>query len=534
MTMEKTVEYSIKKVTVFLDRARIMCTGKVQVSSDVTHLIIDGLPLNLEPDSLRVAGKGSAKVRILGVDISSHYYEQTPSQHARELENQLDELHDEVQLLDDQNKMWDAQLEHLQGLRLATSEYARGLSRGRSTVEDQLQLIQFFRKQDEELRSEQRKIQPKHRELERRILRIEKELDELRSVRPQHRFQAKVAVEVVDEGDFWPEVDYVVRKASWQPLYDLRFVEYENGTELEISLIAQITQRTGQEWQGVQLSVSTARPALNQRIPDLKPWYIDEARPQMPRSVKTRGAAVEPAMAKMSTPQPESHGLEPQDEEIFQASVASASIHDNGTVLSFDVPGKWDILSDGSPHKMVLNKLALEPIINYLAIPKHTDAVYRRATLINSSDSPFLGGKANIFVAGEYIGKTRIEHTPVGGELELLLGVEEKLVIKRELAKRLVDKRLLRENRILRYAYKIDLRNLLQSNVNVEIQDQIPISKHEQIKVKLDRANPKQDKKSELNLMEWHIDIESGAQVEIGYEYTIEHPATLTVSGLFD
>ncbi len=532
--MNKNVEYAIKKVTVFPDRAQLVVQGKVPVNQNVTTLIFDELPLSIEPESLRVRGHGTAKVRILGVDISSHHYEQTPSDQVRDLENQLEKLAEEMGIQEDQYKVWDAQLEHLQGLRLATSEYAKGLSRGRSSIEEQSKLIQFFRRQDEEIRAAQREIQLKRRELEQKMSKLKRDLDVLCSAQPRHRFQAQVAIEVLTEGDFWPELIYIVRKAGWRPLYDLRLFEQESSKVLELRSIAQISQQTGQAWKSVQISVSTARPALNQRLPELKAWYIDEPRPQQPRSVKTRGTGIQPSMAVMSSPIPDSVQEDLRDEEIFQADVVVAGIHDGGAALKFDIPGTWDIPSDGFPHKMVLSNDLLEPQIDYIAIPKHTDAVYRRATVKNGSGGPLLNGEASIFIADEYIGKTQIVYTPAEGELELLLGVEEQITIKRELTKRMVDKRMLRENRVLRFAYKIELKNHLQTGVNVEVRDHFPVSRHEQIKVKLDRVNPEPGEKSELNLLEWHIAITPGANGSIDYEYIIEHPSTLTVVGLKD
>ncbi|UCC52652.1 MAG: DUF4139 domain-containing protein, partial [Anaerolineaceae bacterium] len=128
--------------------------------------------------------------------------------------------------------------------------------------------------------------------------------------------------------------------------------------------------------------------------------------------------------------------------------------------------------------------------------------------------------------------KSRVEYTPLDGELELLLGVEERIRIERELTKRAVDKRLLRENRLLRYGYKIELKNLMANVVEVEVQDQIPVSRHEQIKVKLEQVSPEPAERSDLNIMEWQLSIKPETEANIQYEYLIEHPRTLKVTGL--
>jgi uncharacterized protein (TIGR02231 family) len=237
-------------------------------------------------------------------------------------------------------------------------------------------------------------------------------------------------------------------------------------------------------------------------------------------------------MAAMAAPLQEAVPYDDAALDYVEADVAVAEVREGESTVTFDVAGQWDIPSDGSPNKMMLAKFRLDPKINYLAIPRHTDAVYRRATVFNKGSGPMLEGDASLFVGDEFIGKSRVEYTPIDGELELLLGVEERIRIERELTKRAVDKRLLRENRLLRYGYKIELKNLMASVVEVEVQDQIPVSRHEQIKVKLEQVSPEPAERSDLNIMEWQLSIKPETEANIQYEYLIEHPRGLKVTGL--
>lgn len=532
--MEKLVEYSIDDVTVYKDRARMTCKGLVQVDAGVHKLIFDELPLTLDPDSVRVGGGGAAQVRILGVDVSRRHYELAPERRVRELEAQIEQVVDDVQVLDDSYAGLVAQVEHLQGLRQATREFARGLSRGRTSVEDQVRLMQFLGEQDNELRTAMREINQKKRDLDRQLNRLQRELNDLRSARPRQRFQATIEVEVLGSGDFRPELTYVVHAAGWIPLYDLRLIDVGTGHVLEISTIAQVTQRTGQDWSDVRLSVSTARPALNQRLPELKPWYVDEYKAPQPRQKQARSAGLEPTKAVMAAPLQEQVGYDAFAKDYVEAEEVVAEARENGMTVTFDVPGHWDIPSDGSPKKMTLARLSLEPKINYLAIPRHTDAVYRRAIVVNKGSGPLLEGGASLFVGDEFIGNTRIEYTAVDDELVLLLGVEERIRIERELTKRAVDKRLLRENRLVRYGYEIKIKNLMAKAVEVEVQDQIPVSRHEQIRIKLEQVSPEPGERSDLNIMEWLLALKPESEVNIRYEYLIEHPSSLKITGLTD
>jgi uncharacterized protein (TIGR02231 family) len=383
------------------------------------------------------------------------------------------------------------------------------------------------------MRSALRQLDIEQRDLKRRLDKLRHDLKQLQSARPTQRYQAKVDVLVQSEGDFTLELTYVVNRAGWQPLYDLRLLENGDGRTLELSYIAQVTQNTGQDWEGVELVVSTARPALNQQMPELHPWYLNVFAPPpspMPRAQAVRAAA--PAQAKlMSVP-----AEEMADERLAfsEAEQSVATVQDSGTAVSFLVPGQTNIPSDGSPHKTTINVFNLVPKLDYLSVPKHTAAVFRRVKVTNNSPSPLMPGQANLFFDDEFIGSTRLDYAPVGEEMELLLGVEERIKVERELAKRDVDKALLRDLRQLRYGYKVELENLTSDEVDIEVHDHIPVARHEEIKVKLERINPNPAEHSDLNLMEWHLTLAPGAKQTIQYDFQVQHPRSMQVSGLIE
>jgi uncharacterized protein (TIGR02231 family) len=140
----------------------------------------------------------------------------------------------------------------------------------------------------------------------------------------------------------------------------------------------------------------------------------------------------------------------------------------------------------------------------------------------------------NLFVGDEFIGKNRLEYTPANGEIELLLGAEERITVERTLEKRDVDKRLLRDNRQLRFGYKIEIKNLLPTVARLEVHDHIPVARHEQIKVKLDKVKPEPNKQTDLQLMEWHLSLAAGGIQAVEYEFVVEHPRSLQIVGLHD
>ena len=535
--MEYVLDAEITSVTVYPNQARITLSGELELESGSHKVIFDELPLSLLSESVRVSGQGHAKVRLMSVDVRRTHYEQTPIVKVRELEDQIEQLQDEIRGLEDEQAVQEAQVGYLDGLRRASKQYARGLAFARTKVEDQAAIARFFEEHDLQLRSSMRELGKRKRGLNRQVDKLQRELNSLKSARPKERFQAIVDLEVFDEGTFRPELSYVVNSASWKPLYDIRLIELGSGPSLQITNIAQVTQRTGQDWNGVALVVSTARPMLSQRIPELNPWYIDEYQPPqpMPRMLNDRQPDVMAAAVTTAAElvEPVAPQFAVQVEEVA-ADVALAQVQENESIISYQVPGDTDIPSDGTPHKVTLSQFELDPEIDYLAVPKRSEAVFRRVKALNGSAGPMLAGPVNLFVGDEYVGSSSLDYIAKGEEIELSLGVEERITVDRELTRRDVDKARLRDRRQLQYGYKIEIHNLLPTKVTIEIHDQIPVARHEDIKVKPLHLSPDPTDKSELNVYEWSVDVPAGEELSLSYDFLVEHPRSMKIIGLID
>lgn len=531
--MDIFVEAKINIVTVYPELARVGLQAETLLSKGVQTLIFDQLPMTLIQDSVRFTGRGAAEVRIHGVDLSRIQFESTPTEKVMTLEEKIQALEDELGALFDEKAVLEAQATYLKGLLEATDQFARGLARGLTNIEDQVQLSLSVRRQDMEIRSAARELAKQERTLRKKLDKFQRELHEVQSGRLKERYQARVEIEVMSEGAFAAELTYVVRGAQWSPLYDIRLLE-ENGQEtLQVTGLAQVSQSTGQEWNGVRLILSTARTALSQKIPELKPWYLNEYVPPQPR-VQSAPKQARPEVATSRALVMDSADLEQADQFAVVAGTAVATSDQTQTVASYSVERKVDIPSDGAPHKTTISQFSLDPAIDYLTIPRHTDAVFRRAKAVNDGPGPMLGGQVSLFVGDEYIGKSQLKYIPKGDEIELLLGVEERLTIERELTRRDVDKVRLRDKRQFVFGYELKMKNLLAREVEVEVQDQYPVARHEEIKVKLVGASPNPDETSDLNKLTWNIRIAPGDEQKINFEFQVEHPRSMKVSGLTD
>ena len=210
----------------------------------------------------------------------------------------------------------------------------------------------------------------------------------------------------------------------------------------------------------------------------------------------------------------------------------SAQVSAEGASVTFQLVQIVSVPSDGSPHKVTVTTFDLLPKLDYLCVPKLAEAVYRRATIVNRSEFLLLDGPASLFVDGGFVGTLPVKRTAPNEEFELSLGVDDRVTVKRELKARDVDKKLISDRRRLRAAYAIELKNLRAQKIDLEVRDQFPVSRHEQVKVKLEACDPKSIEQTDLNELKWRLALEPNAKASIQFEFSIEQPTTLQVQGL--
>lgn len=210
-----------------------------------------------------------------------------------------------------------------------------------------------------------------------------------------------------------------------------------------------------------------------------------------------------------------------------------AAVSELGAALTYQLAGSAGVPGNNEPRKVTVATLNFKPIVNYVTAPKREEVCYRRAEIKNDSRYSLLAGRAQLFENDEYLGATALDFVAPGQTFELALGADERLRVERELAARDVDKAfIIGDRRRIRYGYTIELENLRDSPQTVTVRDQIPVTRDEQIKVKLDAADPKPTERAELGQLEWTLTLDRGAKRTIRFDFSVEYPRAMEVIGL--
>ncbi len=526
----------IAAVTCYSQQARIQRQGQIELDGSETALLLENLPLSLVPESLRVAGRGSQPVRILGVRSEHHYGTAPSAPQLAQLQAQLDEADAQQRSLQDRLKALNLQQQVLDRLsdRLPAS-LSHGIVRQTLSLEDTGRLLDFLGDRHNQGSSTIADLEQQKKIVDRQIVALKNQIHQLRNPHPTESRYVLVLIEPSGAGAFELDLTYMVTNATWTPLYDLDFQSRE--ATLALDYQAQVQQTSGEDWLGVALTLSTAKPSLGSLPPKLDPWYLSvwEPAPEMmsiaraPSAPRGRGLAKSASEPEFEDADMMLGGAQPM---MSDAEIVTATVEQQGGVVSFQVGGNSNIPADGNPHTVTLHRDRHPAEWQYRVMAKQVSFAYLQALLRNPEDGvTILPGQANLFRDGAFVGQSYLDHIAPGQRFKVDLGIDETIQVERELSDHQVNKKLISGLRQLTYAYRIKLTNLQSQRLQLQVIEQLPVSQHERIKVKLLESSPRLEV-GELGLLEWTLILQPQQTQEVSYEFAIEHPPDLKVVGL--
>ncbi|GAB4279816.1 MAG: mucoidy inhibitor MuiA [Oscillatoriaceae cyanobacterium] len=546
---KQILESRISAVTVYQDRASITRSAKLTLTGTEQELIIQGLPLTLETESVRARGSGTVTVRILGVQ-TERVFATAP------VEARVAELTEQMRIIEEQKRSITDALETLNLQRQLVNNLGEKYLDRFSAIQppqnvdlpEIASLLDFIGARDTDYAAQVAQREREQQELEKQLSVLEKQKQKVQQPAYQNSYSSYsiyVAIEPAGAGEFELEISYIVTQASWTPLYDLR--TSATGDRLNLTYLAEIKQKTGEDWQAVPLTLSTAQPAIKTLPNKLQPIYIVGEAPSENNELSGRGTTWNPMehhskAARSLFPSPPSEFDEL--EAIFQAAeisldtpnipaeeVAAAATNTGGTV-TFRLDRDSTIPSDDRPHKVTIFNQEYPCRTQHICVPHLSTHAYLEANIVNPSDgATLLPGQANIFRENTLIGNTELENVAPGQTFKLNLGIDESIKIDRVLVERNTEQ--LGNYRRVTYGYRIKIANLSDRKTQLRLIEQLPVSRNEQIKVRLLRTSP-QIELGEMGLLEWNLTLQpkSARQStrEIYYQSTSEYPTNFRIS----
>lgn len=505
----------VDSVVVFADRAEVTRVAPAACKAGSAKVTFPLLPTTLDERTLRAGASGRAEV--IGTSSRVVPLDEDRDERVAEVQKEIEGVHDQIRALQDSaygyrerdalmnaygNYFTTLVNEQVRNTRPETGKWAQVLDRMKKSRLDSART--------------QTDLNTQVRKLQRKLERLQRKLANLQPRRVAEARQVEVSVECRGEQRPGVTLSYVVPGATWHPEYDLRFVPKNQGKvgrgRAELTVAAVVQQSTGEDWENARLTLSTSKPRLGSEAPYPAALWINGHKAgdkkvlvaTMERREQLRG----PAGATGEGPQ-------------------AVELEDQGQSFALRMPRRVTVRADGRPYWMPVDVASGRAESKLVCIPKMRPFVYQVVQLKNPAAYPLLSGRIHTYRAGSYVGDTHLEYKAPGEPMELSLGLDEEIKVERkDLAAKDRSPGFLSKTKHLEQAYRIILENRAGSRQRVEVRENIPVSKTEDVEVELvkQKTTPGFTLDTHRGFIAWKVSLARGQEKYVDLSYTVHLP----------
>ncbi len=542
---DKPVKSTVKNVTVFLQGAQVYRTANINLAPGVTDLLFENVSPYINDRSIQAGGKGSFIILEVKHDIK---YPEPPKADANALPK---EIVREINLIEDSLQEQSFVADELNTKKFALNLekdmiLKNKLTRGEGKSDSLPMLVdamEFFRKKLTDIDAQVSKIKREEYKLAQDENRMNERLAQLRAYKnetepvkkygPIHRVIVTVSAEESVSGTL--DINYIVSNAGWNPSYDLR--SGSSNAPVQLTYKANVYQNTGEEWNDIKLKLSTSNPNRSNIKPVLPTWFVNYYyQTNNGAEVQTMSRTISgmPAMA-FDGYNEDFEPLRKDDEykvknlEPAQSSANYAQMVETMTNVEFDIKLPYSIPSDGTTHLVAVKSSDLPASYYHYLVPKMESEAFLIAKVTGWEEMNLLPGKANIFYEGTYVGETMLNAALLTDTMELALGRDHGITITRT---KLPDKE---RNKPLgndvekTVTYELKMKNNKSNTLKLVVEDHIPVSQIEDIKVEMkDKGSAEYNDKT--GLLKWNTSINSKENKTLAFTYTITYNKDMPLS----
>ena len=581
----------IDAVTVY--RGQALVTRIVDVPGEVglREVIVTDLPEHIVASSLYAESAD-------GVEVRSTRYRVRPISHdvreeVSELDRQIRELQDQLKANEAQTKRLAANRAYLDKLEQFVAPTANAeMTRGVLNAETLEKLTTFLFENRTALTAEELELGLQARELEEQMELLQRKRGEVTGSSSRTAREAVVFLNKTNADAGALRIRYLVGDATWSPSYNVR----ANGerTNVLVEYNASIQQRSGEDWNDVAMTLSTATPSLIAKAPSLTPMTISLALPQQTTQPIAKGAdakQLEQQLRRQIAATIDNRGVSnlsflPQEQQdIAQVLIDSGSntLNVNAFVfgntvfdeelnrlagqlqnldlvnpldvrrkkaaaranevvsVTYELSGRTTLPSRSDQQLIQIAAVDMAADFYKLAVPVLTNQVYEEASIVNAGDRVLLAGPVMAYMGGKFVGHCEIPTVSVGERFAVGFGIDSTLRAARELVTR--DESIQGGNRVVNFTYRLAVENFDAEPAAVRLLDRLPQTKNGD--VKLTPGSMGQDLSTDASylqtdhkngILRWEVEVPPKSvgpdAWSLEYNFTLEYDKKMNISGM--
>ena len=519
---------AIESVTVYPDGATVTRRIRVDLPQGDSVLRAVDFPPTLDPASLRVEGEARAKLTIGGIDARPPRAERPPADPA---------LDDRILSLRDDRDRLDGKIAAATARRKFAERFSEQAPAGIGEKGEARPLGEWrsaFAAVEDEVMAADTTIR-EARIMQRNIDRELAQLDAQRAANPPRKMEVRIDVNSDAATSATLRVSYSVRGARWSPIYDARLDTGGRKPSIDLVRRAEIVQTTGEDWNDVQLAVSTARTAKGGSAPELRPLIVRYPAPLRPLAEGARAPASalpNGAPQLMQKRRAEEEFAKRSDDNVV-AEEQEATADTGGFQAVYRIPGRVSVAGSEGAKSFRMSSAVIVPDLLVRAAPALDATAFLEANFKHAEDAPLLPGRVAIYRDGIYVGRGQMAMTAKDEDVRLGFGADDHIKIVRSTVRQVEGSAgIINSAKTERREYKTSIRNGHDAPIRVVIEDQAPVSEIDDVKVELLPATTpptEKDVRSRRGVMAWSLEVAPGDAKEIRIAWRVRWPADKAV-----
>lgn len=532
----------ITSAIVYTDRATVTRQAVVTVPAGSHSVTFEGLPIQMLPDSLRAEGSALAAVKFGAVVYKQIMASEIAGPRANELNVQLETLEDQQNILKGEKEAIESKKVFLKTIgtqaALRTNENIAEINLKPEQWTNAAQTL--FTALNDAITAGVA-VDVKLRDLDRKIDAVQNELNGLGSGQ-YSTYTVTVPLESPTSTQLTLDLSYQVTNANWNPIYDAR-VNTET-SKVDLIQYGAVRQSSGEDWNGVKLTLSTAQPQRGTSLPDLTPLWVDLFNPEVysPKAVSfgaMSNSAPAAPMAKMAeSSDAMMRDQAPMEVEVKkEASFVTADITTGGFVSEYKIPGPATITADGTETKVMVGQFETDSTLQVHIKPQISTEAFLVAKAKLKGESPVLPGQISLFRDGAFVGKSSIPLLRPDEEYALFFGADDQVSVKRKVLKdeKTEGGMILRDNLQERH-FITEIHNLHSKPVVIVVKETTPVGRNDKITAEILKsettAGYEPDSANIKGLLRWEFNVPAKAKQDVKLGWKVTWPKDSQISGL--
>ncbi len=579
------VSSELKTATIYKSGAELTHTAYASLKQGNNELVIDNIANQLDINSIQI--KTASAVTLMGIEFSNNYL--IPF----EKSNRIKMLEDSIEKLQNKRIELSNGLSNNDELYqvLKINRDIKGTQTGMS-VSELTKLMDYYKAKLTEIQEIKSNLTEKIKKIDDTKNKLQNQINEetKKNTSTAGRLVLQLSVAIAGKYDF--TISYIANNAFWTPYYDVRVDDIKSPMKLitkakisqttgidwkqvKLSLSTSLPSQLGNApllsaWYLAYINPVYRMDKKLATMNSIGSYYNKESADEVvandygtsPNEIRIRGNASiqsnnEPLYVVNGVPMEKSEFAKISNSAIKSVTVLKdaastalygarsangvimvtlksgmedyVSVADNTLNLAYDIDLPYDVPTNGKAQTATIATQEINAGYKHYAVPKLDKDVYLLAEIADWGKLNLMPGEANIIFEGTYVGKSFIDPNSTNDTLNLTLGRDKRVVVKRD---KLIDYssvKFLGSNKLQKFTYQLTVKNTKKEAINLLLKDQFPLTTNKEIEVELiDDGGAEVN--SDIGVLNWKLNLAAGETRKIKFTYSVKYPKDKTLN----